>query len=218
MRRPAPARWTDRSAWPRRCAATTCTGTIVTPVFIDTDDDPEVALDSSAFQPVWDVITALRAHDYELGGQLDELRRELVAELGWYAADLDDESIARHRADTARKKTDLDPAKKWAHLTEFARQREVEAKRRAEVADFVRVVIPEHLSGTRTDAQAGHDDRCGEAARVVDRTRILARHHRRGRYRAPAPTTTTRTRTTGWSVVIDSITCARSARPQALRT
>jgi hypothetical protein len=36
--------------------------------------------------------------------------------LGWYPADLDDdESIARHRADAPRRKTDHDPAKKWAH-------------------------------------------------------------------------------------------------------
>ena len=55
------------------------------------------------------------------------LRAELAAELGCYPADLDDESIARHRADAARKKTDRDPASKWAHLTELARQRDVEA-------------------------------------------------------------------------------------------
>jgi hypothetical protein len=42
------------------------------------------------------------------------LRGELAAELGWYPADLDDESIARHRADAARKKSDRDPAMKWA--------------------------------------------------------------------------------------------------------
>ena len=64
------------------------------------------------------------------------LRAELAAELGWYPADLDDDSIARHRADAARKKTDRDPAKRWAHLTELARQREVETKGRAEVADL----------------------------------------------------------------------------------
>jgi superfamily II DNA or RNA helicase len=52
-------------------------GSIVIPVFIDTDADPEVALDSSVFKPVWDVIKALRAHDEELGEQLDELRREM---------------------------------------------------------------------------------------------------------------------------------------------
>ncbi len=52
-------------------------GTIVIPVFIDTDEDPEVALDSSAFKPVWDVIKALRAHDEELGEQLDSYRRRL---------------------------------------------------------------------------------------------------------------------------------------------
>jgi hypothetical protein len=37
------------------------------------------------------------------------LRAERAAELGWYPADLDDESIARHRADAARKRTDRDP-------------------------------------------------------------------------------------------------------------
>jgi superfamily II DNA or RNA helicase len=52
-------------------------GTIVIPVFIDADEDAEVALDSSVFKPVWDVIKALRAHDTELGEQLDELRREM---------------------------------------------------------------------------------------------------------------------------------------------
>ena len=62
------------------------------------------------------------------------LRAELAAEFGWYPADLADESIARHRADAARKKSDRD--KKWAHLTELARQREVEVKGRAEVADL----------------------------------------------------------------------------------
>ena len=52
-------------------------GTIVIPVFIDTEQNAEVALDSSVFKPVWDVVKALRAHDTELGEQLDELRREM---------------------------------------------------------------------------------------------------------------------------------------------
>ncbi len=44
-------------------------GTIVIPVFIDVDEDPEIALDDSVFfKPVWDVIKALRSHDEELGG------------------------------------------------------------------------------------------------------------------------------------------------------
>jgi hypothetical protein len=64
------------------------------------------------------------------------LRAELAAELGWYRADLDDESIARHRADAARKKSDREPAMKWAHLTEVKRQRDVEAAGRAAVADL----------------------------------------------------------------------------------
>jgi len=52
-------------------------GTIVIPVFIENSENPSVALDSSVFKPVWDVIRALRSHDEELGRQLDELRREL---------------------------------------------------------------------------------------------------------------------------------------------
>jgi len=60
-----------------RLAAEKTVGTIVIPVFIDTNEDPEVALDDSAFKPVWDVVKALRSHDDELGEQLDELRRQL---------------------------------------------------------------------------------------------------------------------------------------------
>lgn len=52
-------------------------GTIVIPVFIDTDANPEAALDDSAFKPVWDVIKALRAHDDDLAEQIDTLRREM---------------------------------------------------------------------------------------------------------------------------------------------
>jgi hypothetical protein len=52
-------------------------GTIVIPVFIGTDEDPDTALDDSAFKPVWDVIRALRAHDADLAEQLDSLRRAL---------------------------------------------------------------------------------------------------------------------------------------------
>ncbi|MDA0251679.1 MAG: Helicase associated domain protein [Actinomycetota bacterium] len=59
-----------------RKSETKAVGTIVIPVFIDTDEDPEVALDSSVFKPVWDVIKALRAHDAELGERLDALRRQ----------------------------------------------------------------------------------------------------------------------------------------------
>ena len=40
------------------------------------------------------------------------LRAKRAAELGWYPADLDEESIVRHRADAARKETDHDPAKR----------------------------------------------------------------------------------------------------------
>ena len=38
-------------------------GTIVIPVFIDTEADPDIALNDSSFKAVWRVIKALRAHD-----------------------------------------------------------------------------------------------------------------------------------------------------------
>jgi len=60
-----------------RLAPDKTVGTIVIPVFIGTAEDPEIALDDSAFKPVWEVIKALRSHDDELGEQLDELRRQL---------------------------------------------------------------------------------------------------------------------------------------------
>jgi superfamily II DNA or RNA helicase len=60
-----------------RLAPDKTVGTIVIPVFIDTLQDPAIALDDSAFKPVWDVIKALRSHDDDLGDELDELRRHL---------------------------------------------------------------------------------------------------------------------------------------------
>jgi superfamily II DNA or RNA helicase len=54
-------------------------GTIVIPVFVDEDADPEDALDDSAFKHVWDVLKALRAHDELLAEELDEIRRRLGA-------------------------------------------------------------------------------------------------------------------------------------------
>lgn len=44
--------------------------------------DPDQALNESAFQHVWDVLKALRAHDETLGEELDELRRRLGAGRG----------------------------------------------------------------------------------------------------------------------------------------
>ena len=51
-------------------------GTIVLPVFVG-EEDPEQTLDDSAFQNIWEVLKALRAHDEKLGEELDELRRNL---------------------------------------------------------------------------------------------------------------------------------------------
>ena len=53
------------------------TATIVIPVFVDTEADPEDALDRSAFMAIAGVLRALRDHDETLAEELDALRREL---------------------------------------------------------------------------------------------------------------------------------------------
>ena len=52
-------------------------GTIVIPVFIDERQDADHILSQSAFEPVWQVLKALRAHDRRLADELDQLRLSL---------------------------------------------------------------------------------------------------------------------------------------------
>lgn len=52
-------------------------GTIVIPVFIDETEDADHILSQSAFEPVWQVLKALRAHDRRLADELDQLRLSL---------------------------------------------------------------------------------------------------------------------------------------------
>ncbi|MCH8924189.1 MAG: DEAD/DEAH box helicase family protein, partial [Planctomycetes bacterium] len=52
-------------------------GTIVIPVFVDESADAADLLSRSAFEPVWRVLRALRAHDHRLAVELDELRLKL---------------------------------------------------------------------------------------------------------------------------------------------
>ncbi len=52
-------------------------GTIVIPVFIDESEDADHVLLQSAFEPVWQVLKALRAHDRRLADELDQLRLSL---------------------------------------------------------------------------------------------------------------------------------------------
>ncbi|MFO0350956.1 MAG: Helicase associated domain protein, partial [Alphaproteobacteria bacterium] len=52
-------------------------GTIIIPVFIEQSDDPEQAILSSNFKPLWQILDALKAHDDVLSSQLDTLRAEL---------------------------------------------------------------------------------------------------------------------------------------------
>jgi hypothetical protein len=44
-------------------------------------------------------------------------------------------AVSRQRADAAHRQTDREPTKKWAHLMELQRQRDVEAAGRAAVVD-----------------------------------------------------------------------------------
>ena len=52
-------------------------GLIILPLYIDTDDDPEINLEDSCFKPIWKVLNALRSHDDILAEELDHLRLEL---------------------------------------------------------------------------------------------------------------------------------------------
>jgi superfamily II DNA or RNA helicase len=52
-------------------------GTIVIPVFIEHSDDPEQAILSSNFKPIWQILDALKAHDNVLSSQLDQFRIEM---------------------------------------------------------------------------------------------------------------------------------------------
>lgn len=52
-------------------------GTIIIPIFVDTDTDEIIALEQSCFQVVWKIIKALRAHDDVLGEEIDAMRLEL---------------------------------------------------------------------------------------------------------------------------------------------
>ena len=52
-------------------------GTIVIPVFIDETEDADHVLSQSAFEPVWQVLKALRAHDRRLADELGQLRLSL---------------------------------------------------------------------------------------------------------------------------------------------
>ncbi len=52
-------------------------GTIVIPVFIDESESADHVLSQSAFEPIWQVLKALRAHDRRLADELDQLRLSL---------------------------------------------------------------------------------------------------------------------------------------------
>jgi superfamily II DNA or RNA helicase len=54
-------------------------GSIVIPVLVAGDADPEASLESSEFDRVWEVVRALRDHDSDLAEALDHLRREYGA-------------------------------------------------------------------------------------------------------------------------------------------
>ncbi|MFD4554887.1 Helicase associated domain protein [Streptomyces sp. NPDC058469] len=55
------------------------TATIMVPVFLQEDQDPETALSSTPFGPVWQTVRALASHDESLHRQLETARRSLAA-------------------------------------------------------------------------------------------------------------------------------------------
>ena len=52
-------------------------GTIVIPVFLADTDNPDAAMNQSAFEPVWSIVRALRSHDDALGEALDGIRTSM---------------------------------------------------------------------------------------------------------------------------------------------
>jgi len=65
-----------------RLSADKTIGTIVIPVFVDESADEDHALEQSAFDPVWQVLKALRAHDQRLADELDTLRTSIGKQPG----------------------------------------------------------------------------------------------------------------------------------------
>ena len=55
------------------------TASVIVPVLLKPDEDPDTALNTSAFAPVWQVVRALSAHDDALGERLSQMRQDLGA-------------------------------------------------------------------------------------------------------------------------------------------
>ncbi|MBC7818895.1 MAG: hypothetical protein IAG10_18565 [Planctomycetaceae bacterium] len=53
------------------------------PAFIDESEAADHVLSQSAFEPVWQVLKALRAHDRRLADELDQLRLSASIRLSW---------------------------------------------------------------------------------------------------------------------------------------
>ncbi|MFE6977153.1 Helicase associated domain protein [Streptomyces sp. NPDC057682] len=58
------------------------TATVIVPVLLKPGEDPEAALSTSSFAPVWEVVRALSAHDDGLSRRLIQMRRALGARQG----------------------------------------------------------------------------------------------------------------------------------------
>jgi superfamily II DNA or RNA helicase len=55
-------------------------GHIIIPVFVSSEEEAEGKLETGKYQPVWEVINALKAHDETLKVELDSLRQQLGRE------------------------------------------------------------------------------------------------------------------------------------------
>ncbi|MDP3122562.1 DEAD/DEAH box helicase [Polynucleobacter sp.] len=60
-----------------RNAANEKIGTIILPVFIGNNEEPDQELENGNFKPIWDVLNALKAHDNVLADELNDFRVSL---------------------------------------------------------------------------------------------------------------------------------------------
>ncbi|MET9083599.1 Helicase associated domain protein [Streptomyces sp. NPDC004237] len=72
------------------------TASVIVPVLLKPGEDPEAALSTSPFAPVWQVVRALCAHDDGLGQRLAQMRQDLGARPRVRAQDLEG-TVSDHR-------------------------------------------------------------------------------------------------------------------------
>ena len=122
-------------------------GYIILPVVIDEGQDPKAALESSAFQTVWDVLSALRSHDNRLDAQVSlDIRQKLEERVFvWGKGDEPDTSDANGVVETLQEDiaeqmplqlADIPPGLIYAKIIEKVGDREYLPRWAGNVADI----------------------------------------------------------------------------------